>query len=127
MFVHCLCTRNKGIYLSAKEESQPTIFVDLKAQYETQLSKGIQGKLATFDREKYIANQKEKIIAAKSGMVKWCETKIEATVDWKSIGGKTLQIYTVGTFCAQVANEMLSMCESDKSFKNKITSINTIE
>ena len=117
----------EGIYLSAKEESNPAIVADLKAQYETQLSKGIQVKLATFDREKHLAYQQEKIVDANNDMLKQCGVKVETTIDWKTIDDKTLQTYAVGAYCAQVANEMASMCESDEGFKNKIAKIKAIE
>ncbi|MGI1999356.1 hypothetical protein [Shewanella frigidimarina] len=117
----------EGTYLSKKEESNPAIVAELKAQYEQQLSKGTQAKLADFNRDKHLTYQQKKISAANSEIDKQCGVKIETTVDWKTIDDKTLQKYAVGSFCAQVASEMVSMCENDPSFKNKIAPINTIE
>jgi hypothetical protein len=117
----------EGIYLSAKEESNPAIVADLKAQYETQISQGIQAKLATFDREKHLAYQQGKIADANSDLFKQCGVKAETTIDWATVDDKTLQTYAVGAYCAQVANEMVSMCESDEGFKKKIANVHGIE
>jgi hypothetical protein len=117
----------EGIYLSAKEQPNPAIVADLKAQYESQLSKGTQAKLATFDREKHLAYQQDKMAVADSGMLEQCGVKVDTTIDWKTINDKTLQTYAVGAYCAQVANEIASMCESDDGFKSKVANINTIE
>ncbi|WP_426358168.1 hypothetical protein ACPUVO_17270 [Pseudocolwellia sp. HL-MZ19] len=116
-----------GTYLAKKEESNPSVVAELKAEYEQKLSNGAQAKLAKFNREKHLDFQKKKITAANSEIDKQCGLKIETTVDWKAIDDKTLQKYAVGSFCAQVANEIASMCKSDKSFKSDIDHINTIE
>ncbi|MDO7086549.1 hypothetical protein WNY51_18535 [Pseudocolwellia sp. AS88] len=116
-----------GTYLGNKEESNPALVAELKAQYEQQLNEGVQAKLANFNREKHLAYQQEKITTANSDIDKQCGLKIETTVDWKTIDDKTLQAYAVGSFCSQVANEMISMCKKDENFKSDIAHINTIE
>lgn len=116
-----------GIYLAKKETPNPIIIADLKAQYEQQKNKGLQAKLANFNREKHLSYQQGKISAANSEIEKQCGVKIQTDVDWKIIDDKILQKYAVGSFCAQVANEMASMCKSDQSFKKDITHINNIE
>ena len=116
-----------GTYLGKKEESNPALVAELKAQYEQQLNEGVQAKLANFNRKKHLAYQQEKITTANSDIDKQCGLKIETTVDWKTIDDKILQAYAVGSFCSQVANEMVSMCKKDASFKNDIDHISTIE
>jgi hypothetical protein len=116
-----------GIYLSKKEESNPAIVADLKAQYEQQKTKGIQAKLANFNREKHLTYQQKNISTANSEIDKQCGTKIETTIEWKTINDETLKDYAVGSFCAQVANEMADMCKNDQNFKNDIAHINAIE
>jgi hypothetical protein len=116
-----------GTYLGKKEESNPALVAELKAQYEQQLNEGVQAKLANFNREKHLAYQQEKITTANSDIDKQCGLKIETTVDWKTIDDKTLQAYAVGSYCSQVANEIISMCKKDENFKSDIAHINTIE
>lgn len=116
-----------GIYLATKDKSNPIIVADLKAQFEEQQSQGVQAKLAMFNREKHLTYQQKNIIDANNEIDKQCGLKVETKVDWKTIDDKALQTYAVGSFCAQVANEMVSMCENDQSFKKKIAHINTIE
>lgn len=116
-----------GTYLSKKEESTPAIVTELKAQYEEQKTKGVQEKLATFNREKHLTYQQKNISTANNEIHKQCGIKIETTVAWKTINDETLKDYAVGAFCAQVANEMANMCQKDQSFKNDITHINAIE
>lgn len=116
-----------GTYLAKKEEPNPTIVAELKAQYEQQLSKNIQAKLANFNREKHLAYQQKNILDANNEINKQCGLKIKTTVEWKAIDDDTLQSYSVGSFCGQVANEMADMCKNDQNFKSDISHINTIE
>ncbi|GAB0110201.1 hypothetical protein [Pseudoalteromonas distincta] len=116
-----------GIYLSKKEESNPAIVEDLKAQYDQQLNNGTQAKLAKFNREKHLEYQQKNIAAANSEIDKQCGLKINTNVNWEGIDDENLKKYAVGSFCAQVANEMAYMCEKDQSFKSDIAQFNTIE
>jgi len=116
-----------GIYLSIKEESTPAIVTELKAQYEQQKSKGTQAKLATFNREKHLTAQQKNISFANNEINKQCGRKISTNIAWETINDETLKDYSVGSFCAQVANEMAYMCKNDQSFKNEIAHIDAIE
>jgi len=116
-----------GIYLTQKEVPNPALVIELKAEYQQQKNKDIQAKLATFNREKHVSSQQQKISTADSEIDKQCGLKIETTVDWKTIDDKTLQAYAVGSYCSQVANEIISMCKKDENFKSDIAHINTIE
>ena len=116
-----------GTYLSKKEESNPAIVEDLKAQYDQQLNKGTQAKLAKFNREKHLGYQQKNIAAANNEIDKQCGLKINTNVNWEGIDDENLKKYAVGSFCAQVANEMAYMCEKDQSFKNDIAQFNAIE
>lgn len=116
-----------GIYLAKKEESNPAIVEDLKAQYEQQLAKGTQGKLAKFNREKHLKFQQKSISAANSEVDKQCGLKINTQLNWDSIDDENLKEYAVGSFCAQVAKEVAYMCEKDQNFKSDVAQFNTIE
>ena len=116
-----------GIYLTQKEVPNPALVIELKAEYQQQKNKDLQAKLATFNREKHVSSQQQKISTADNEIDKQCGLKIETTVEWKAIDDKTLQKYAVGSFCAEVASEIADMCKSDKSFKSDIEHINTIE
>ncbi|PCC12165.1 hypothetical protein [Pseudoalteromonas sp. JB197] len=116
-----------GIYLTIKEESNPVIVEDIKAQYQQQLSNNTQAKLATFNREKHLESQQKNILAANKEIDKQCGLKINTYVDWKSIDDTSLKQYAVGSFCAQVAKEIASMCKKDQSFKSDLAQFNAIE
>jgi len=116
-----------GTYLSKKEESNPAIVEDLKAQYEQQLAKGIQGELAKFNRGKHLGYQQKNISAANDEVNKQCGLKIKTTLNWESLNDANLKEYAVGSFCAQVAKEMAYMCEDNQNFKSDIAQFNTIE
>jgi len=116
-----------GTYLSKKEESNPAIVEDLKAQYEQQLTKGIQVELANFNREKHLKYQQKNISAANDLVNKQCGLKIKTNLNWESISDANLKEYAVGSYCAQVAKEMAYMCENSQNFKNDIAQFNNIE
>lgn len=116
-----------GTYLSKKEESNPAIVEDLKAQYEQQLAKGIQVELANFNREKHLKYQQKNISAANDQVNKQCGLKIKTNLNWESISDANLKEYAVGSYCAQVAKEMAYMCENSQNFKNDIAQFNNIE
>jgi len=116
-----------GTYLSKKEKTTPGIVDDLKALYEQQLSQGTQAELAKFNREKNLAHQQKNISAANNEIDKQCGLKIKTNVNWESIDDENLNKYAVGSYCAQVANEMANMCKKDQSFKNDIEQFNAIE
>ena len=116
-----------GMYLSKKEQSDPVIVADLKAQYEQQLKQGTQAKLATFNRQKHLNYQQQKVAEANTDINKQCGLAIKTNVEWTAIDDKTLQQYAVGAFCAQVAEQMAYMCKNDQTFKTQFAQFNNIE
>ncbi|KTF17093.1 hypothetical protein [Pseudoalteromonas sp. 10-33] len=115
-----------GIYLAKKEGANPAIVEDLKAQYQQHIKKGTQAKLARFNRQKHLNYQQSKIDTANDSVVNQCGLSIKTTIKWDSIDDTVLQSYAVGSFCAQVADEMVDMCKKDINFKNDIAHLNTI-
>lgn len=116
----------EGIYLAKKEGANPAIVEDLKAQYQQHINKGTQAELALFNRQKHLKYQQSKIDTANDSVRNQCGLSIKTTIQWDSIDDTLLQTYAVGSFCAQVADEMVNMCKKDIKFKKDIAHFNTI-
>ncbi|MBH0058796.1 hypothetical protein I6F65_17775 [Pseudoalteromonas sp. SWXJZ94C] len=115
-----------GVYLRKNEESTSGITESLEKQYEQQVSKEIQAKLAIFNRDKHLNYQQMNMTDADQQVNKQCGSTIKTNVDWEAVDDKSLQKYAVGSFCAQVAKEIAYMCKEDNSFKSKIADVSTI-
>lgn len=118
---------SEGTFLSKKDESSPAIVEDLKAQYEQQLADGTQERLASFDRNKHLKIQQQQLIKAQQNTLQQCGSAIETQLDWANVNDENLKKYAVGSFCAQVANEIAYMCEKDENFKHTATQFNRVE
>lgn len=118
---------SEGTYLSKKDKFSPAIVDDLKAQYEQQLADGTQERLASFDRVKHIKIQKHQLIKAQKNTQQQCGSAIETQLDWAAVKDEDLKKYGVGSFCAQVANEIAYMCEKNVSFKDVASQFTRVE
>ncbi|ETX11379.1 hypothetical protein MUS1_11345 [Marinomonas ushuaiensis DSM 15871] len=116
----------KSIYLEKTENTDPIITKNLLAQYEQQLNKGLQAKLAAFNREKHVTSQQQSILDVDKEVLVKCELPIQSSIDWKKVSDADLKKYSVGSFCAQVGHEIAKMCEQNNQFKTQVSQFNAV-
>lgn len=118
---------NKGISLFQKAEQRGKgISEDMLAQYQNQLAQGVQKNLAAFDRSNKIAQQANIITQADNRLNKQCQINVKTKVNWQDISDQHLQKYSIGSFCAQVAESLIDHCEKSAAFKGKINAFTTV-
>jgi len=119
---------SKAIYLSElKDKRNKAISEDTYAQYKMQLDKGVQSKLALFNRERAIENLASALTDADEALAKHCGKEIKTKVNWHELDNSTLQTYAVGAYCAQVANVLVKQCQNSALFKSKIKPFKSVD
>lgn len=118
----------EGFQLSFDEQrskaSKPSA---LLALYEQQKAKGVQAKLATFDRDKRLQATQSQLQELDKDASSACGTAIVTRVDWPKITDQQLMELSVASYCGEVASQIGSLCQNDTAFKQQVGSIKGVE
>ena len=82
--------------------------------------KGLQAKMAKFDRPRREAQLKEQMVENMTGFTKDCGGTIQINVDWKSISDEILKKYSVSSFCAAPVDSMAYHCRASEGNKKAV-------
>lgn len=114
--------------IKADESRSAQINLDeLIAEYEQQMSEGIQTKLARFDRTQAIQRQQTALKAIDESASKVCGSPVSTNVDWEALTNDQLNNLNITGYCGQVASEMEYLCLSDGSFKQRVKEVSEVE
>ncbi|WP_437879754.1 hypothetical protein [Pseudomonas sp. LRF_L74] len=119
-------TKEQGLRFN-ENASKATKPAELLALYEQQKGKGVQEKLATFDREKRVRHYQERLEETDKSASDSCGATIKTEVDWQAIDDPLLKTTSVASFCGEVANQLDNLCGSDSAFKAQAKTIKGIE
>jgi hypothetical protein len=100
---------------------------DLVAEYEQQMSEGIQARLARFNRTKAVQRQKSALQAVDESASKACGSPVSTDVDWEALTNDQLNNLNITGYCGQVAAEMEYLCLSSNSFKQRVREISEVD
>ena len=123
-------------YIPGKEEPQAVSADDersadislqaLAAEYEQQLSEGVQARLARFDRDKALQRQQAALRAMDQSASRVCGTPVSTNVNWEALSNEQLNSLNITGYCGQVAAEMEYLCLSDNGFKQRVKGISEV-
>lgn len=112
---------NRGIELSYDEKASKK--VDTSAflkRYQAQEAKGVQKKLAVFDREKYTKSAKNEFMEKAEVAKTACGKAFGAEIVWDSVTDTYLQKYNFASYCGNTFSEMASLCEASEKSKTAL-------
>ena len=99
-----------------------------KTAYEQQEKKNVQQDLAVFKREKHIKYNDEMLEKKAKQASDACGTKINASIDWKSVSEENLKELSIGSYCGAPLENLAYLCKKSDSNKktlaSKVTSVN---
>lgn len=100
---------------------------DLLALYEKQAKDGLQTRLATFDRNKRVADYSARLQEMDSEATKTCGTPLATRVDWSALSDDQLIGLSVPSFCGEVVNQMAYLCGKDDRYKAEAKTLKGID
>lgn len=89
----------------------------LLQSYQKQKGKGVQDKLAQFDRAKAVANAEASLKEADESASQACGVPVRTSVVWSSVNEDQMKRLSIGGYCSAVANAGRQLCGSDAGFK----------
>lgn len=89
----------------------------LLQSYQKQKSKGVQDKLAQFDRAKSVASTEASLKEADEAASQACGAPVRTTVVWSSVNEDQMKRLSIGGYCAAVAQAARQLCGSDTGAK----------
>ena len=109
-----------GIRLHYDEASSKALQLDALLQsYQEQKGKGVQARLAQFDRAKSMANAEAHLRKADEAASQACGIPVRTTVAWSSINEDQMKRLSIGDYCAAVADAGGQLCGSSAGFKSQ--------
>ena len=100
---------------------------DLVAEYEQQMSEGIQARLARFNRTKAMQRQRNALQAVDESASEACGSPVSTEVDWEVLTNHQLNNLNIAGYCGQVAAEMEYLCLSSDRFKQQMKEISKVD
>ncbi|WP_447595184.1 hypothetical protein [Aquipseudomonas campi] len=118
----------EGFTLSFNEaRSKTSKPADLQAQYDKQKAKGVQAKLATFDRDKRLKSTQSELQQLDQAASSACGVSLTTQVDWPKVTDQQLLELSVASFCGEVASQVGRLCQDDSAFKRQARTIKGLE
>ena len=117
-----------GVHLRYDEAGSKALQLDaLLKNYQEQKSRGVQDKLARFDRAKSVANTEAQLREADEAASRACAAPVRTTVVWTSVNEDQMKRLSIGGYCAAVANAGAQLCRSNPAFKAQAASLSRID
>lgn len=110
-----------------EEKSKSFKPAELLALYQRQEKEGVQARIASFDRNKRLADYSASLQEMDAETAKACGTPVTTQVNWPAIDDQTLIELSVPSFCGEVVKQMAYLCENREAFKTEAKSIKTVE
>lgn len=100
---------------------------ELLALYEQQQSKGVQEKLARFDRSKHLQTNQRLLKELDEEASDACGVPLQTRVEWNAIDDEKMKALSIAGYCGEVVNQLASLCESDADFKTQVATLKGVE
>ena len=113
-----------GFDEALSKAARPT---ELLALYEQQKSKGVQDKLAQFDRAKHLQANQSALKELDQEASKACGITLQTQVEWDAIDDQKMKELSISSYCGEVVSQLASLCERDAAFKTEAASIQGVE
>ena len=118
----------QGFELSYDEDKTKALKpAELLALYQKQEKAGVQTRLATFDREKRVADYSTRLQEMDSEASKACGTPLSTQVDWSAMSDEQLIGLSVPSFCGEVVNQMAYLCGRDDRYKAEAKTLKGVD
>ena len=118
----------QGFELGYSEEKTKALKQsDLLALYQRQEKAGVQARLATFDREKRVAEYSSRLQEMDSEASEACDTPLVTRVDWSAVTDEQLMSLSVPSFCGEVVSQMANLCGRADTYKAEARTIKGID
>ena len=100
---------------------------ELLALYEQQKGKGVQDKLAQFDRAKHLQANQSALKELDEEASEACGIPVQTRVEWDAIDDQKMKELSISGYCGEVASQLASLCQRDAAFKAEASSIKGID
>lgn len=100
---------------------------ELLALYEQQKGKGVQDKLAQFDRAKHMQANQSALKELDEEASEACGIPVQTRVEWDAIDDQKMKELSISGYCGEVASQLASLCQRDAAFKAEASSIKGVD
>lgn len=100
---------------------------ELLALYEQQKAKGVQEKLAHFDRAKHLQANQDALQEQDKAASEACGTPLQTRVEWDAIDDQKMKELSISGYCGEVVSQLAGLCQRDAAFKAEAASIKGVD
>ena len=113
--------------LAADEELKKSVdLTALLALYQQQKAKGVQEKIARFDRQGHQAEDNKALAAMDNDTNAACDSKLTTKVNWDNTSDDIRMAVSIPGYCGVVADQLETLCNNEPAFKARVQAIKTI-